>query len=68
MPCRNLKWIHRKHSNDVEIPGKITIFVARQIYFVVCLDFHVTLEVTLSHDSKICEVRSLGIGTVFYSN
>ena len=34
VPCRKLMWICRKHSNDVarqvEIPGKSTIFVARQ--------------------------------------
>ena len=31
--CRKLRWMCRKHSNDVmgqvEIPGKATIFVAR---------------------------------------
>ena len=36
--CRKLKWIFLKHSNDVkqqvETPGKLTIFVAPQTYLV----------------------------------
>ena len=42
--------MYRKHSNDVvrqvEIPGKSTIFVARQIYLVVWYNFQVASEVT----------------------
>ena len=38
VPCRKLRWKCRKHSNDVarqvEIPGKSTVFVARQIYLI----------------------------------
>ena len=38
VPCRKLRWIGRKYSNDVaqqvESPGKLTIFVVRH-------DFHV---------------------------
>ena len=38
VPCRKLRQICRKHSNDVvrqvEVPGKPTIFVVRQIYLV----------------------------------
>ena len=43
VPCRTLKWICRKLSNDVarqvEMPVKSTIFVARH-------NFHVASEVT----------------------
>ena len=57
VPCRRLKWACCKHANDVgrqfETPGKWTIIVARQIYFVVRHNFHVALEVTLRHDWKI---------------
>ena len=38
-----------KHSNDVgqqvETPGKATIFVVQQIYLVAWYNFHVALEV-----------------------
>ena len=49
IPCRKLKWICRKHSNDVarqvETPGKSTTFVVRH-------NFHVALEITLYDDCK----------------
>ena len=45
-----------KNSNDVmrqaETPSKRTIFVARQIYFVVRHNFHVASVITLYHDCK----------------
>ena len=54
--CRKLRWICRKHSNDVarqaETPSKRTIFFARQIYVVPRHNFHVTSVVTLYHDCK----------------
>ena len=37
---------------QVAIPGKATIFVARQIYLVARHSFYVALEVTLYHDWK----------------
>ena len=53
MPCRKLRWICRKHSNDatqqVEILGKSTNFVGRQIYLVARHNFHVASEFTLHH-------------------
>ena len=56
VPCRKLRWVCRKHSNDVarqdEIPGKSTIFVTWQIYLVVRQIFHVSSQVTLHHNCK----------------
>ena len=51
LSCRKLRWICRKNSNDfmrqVEIPGKSTIFVARQIgiIFISCQRLHYTTAV-----------------------
>ena len=54
--CRSLRWICRKHSNDVarqvKTTDRSTIFVARQIYLVARHKFHVVLEVTPYHDWK----------------
>ena len=54
--CCKLRWICRRHSNDVmrqvETPTKAAIFVARQIYLVPRRNFHVALEVTSYHDWK----------------
>ena len=58
MTCRKLRWICQEHSNDVvrqvRIPGKSTLFVERQIYFVARhdLEFHVALEVRSYNDCK----------------
>ena len=56
VPCRKLRWICHKHSDDVarqvETPGKRIIFVARQISFVVGHNFLVASMVTLYHDCK----------------
>ena len=53
MLCRKLRWICRKHSNDVarqvEEPSKATIFVSQQIY--------VALDVTLYHGWKTRKYR-----------
>ena len=49
VPCRKLRRICRKHSNNVarqvEMPGEQTIFVARH-------NFHAVLEVTSLHCCK----------------
>ena len=54
--CRKMRWICHKHSNgvvqQVEISGKSTVFVARQIYLVVRHIFHVASEVTSQHNCK----------------
>ena len=54
--CRKLRWICRKHANDVarqvETPSKKTTFAARHIYLVTRHNFHVASVVTLYHDCK----------------
>ena len=53
VPCRKLRWICRKHSNDVarqvEIPGKSTILSCDKFIFVARHNFHMASKVTLHH-------------------
>ena len=53
LPCNKLRWICRKHSNDVvrqvEIPGKSTILSHDKFTFDAVHNFRVASEVTLHH-------------------
>ena len=57
VPCHKLRWICRKHSNDVaqqtEIPGKSTILSRDKIIFILRHKFHVVSELTAHHYCKI---------------